>query len=46
MLDKQLTDEAYNLNLVPGQPNTEKAPTPPPVAPGAPPQAQVPNVAA
>lgn len=43
-VDKQATDEAYNLNLVPGQLNTEKAPMPPaPALPGAPPQAQVPN---
>ena len=43
-VDKQATDEAYNLNLVSGQPNTEKAPVPPaPALPSAPPQAQVPN---
>lgn len=43
MVDKQLTDEAYDMNLVPGQANTEKVPTPPPIAPA--PQAQVPNAA-
>ena len=48
MVDKQLTDEAYDMNLVPGQANTEKPPASalPVPAPNAPPPKTPPTSAA